>query len=83
MSQQGIDVIPLLMDDGQRAISVCKQSDQSREGMSCGLDVGPEVASHEMVEPGKEHEKTTNSNIHDHFGRRDERQRADLYGHRT
>ena len=30
------------MEDGQRANSVCRESDQSRERMSCGLDVEPE-----------------------------------------
>jgi hypothetical protein len=48
MSQNGIDVIPLFMEDGQRANSVCRESEQSREGMSCGLlDVEPEVAFRE------------------------------------
>jgi hypothetical protein len=32
------------MEDGQRANSVCRQPNQSREGMSCGLDVEPEAA---------------------------------------
>ena len=45
MSQKGIDVIPLLMEDGLGSNSVFTESDQSREGMSCGLDVEPEVAS--------------------------------------
>jgi hypothetical protein len=44
MSQRGIDVIPLFMEDSQRANSVCRESDHSREEMSCGLDVEPEVA---------------------------------------
>jgi hypothetical protein len=32
------------MEDGQRSNSVFTESDQSREGKSCGLDVEPEVA---------------------------------------
>ena len=32
------------MEDSQRTSSVCGQPDQSREGMSCGLIVEPEVA---------------------------------------
>jgi hypothetical protein len=47
MSQQGIDKIQLLMEDAQRAISVCRESEPSREGMSCGLDIEPEVAFRE------------------------------------
>jgi hypothetical protein len=35
------------MEDSQRASSVCGQPDQSREGMSCGLDIEPEVAFRE------------------------------------
>jgi hypothetical protein len=35
------------MEDSQRANSVCRESDHSREGMSCGLDAEPEVAFRE------------------------------------
>jgi hypothetical protein len=47
MSQQGIDKIPLFMEDGQRANLVCRESEHSREEMSCGLDVEPEIAFRE------------------------------------
>ena len=48
MSQNGLDVIPLLMEDSQRAKTARNKSDRSCEGMSCGLDVEPEVASREV-----------------------------------
>jgi hypothetical protein len=60
MSQHGVDGIPLFMEDGQRANSVCRESDHSHEGMSCGLDVEPEVAFREGQKQKDKYEKTIN-----------------------
>ena len=47
MSQNGIDIIPLLVEDSRHASSVCRELDRLREGMSCELDVEPQVAFRE------------------------------------
>ena len=72
------------MEDGQRANSVFTEPDPSREGMSCGLDVEPEIAFREgqKQKTERKYEKITISNIGGRFGRRDERQRDDLFGQR-
>jgi len=54
-----------------------RESDQSREGMICGLDVEPEVAFRDGPKiKRKKHENTkiTISNNGGQFGRRNERQ---------
>jgi len=62
------------MEDNKVANSVCRKIDHSREGMSCGLDVEPQIAFREGQKQ-KKHEKITNSNNGGRFGWHDERQR--------
>ena len=42
-----MDVIPFLMENDRHSNSVCRQPDQSRKEMNCGLDVEPEIAFRE------------------------------------
>ena len=70
--------IPCVLHNGYGLVSL-KKPYHSREETGCGLDVEPEVGFRNGSNK-KKHEKTTNYNIHDQFGCRNERQRDDLFG---
>jgi hypothetical protein len=55
MSQNGIDVIPLLVEDGQRAKPARNKPDPSHEEVIFGLDVEPEVAFREGQKQKENH----------------------------
>jgi hypothetical protein len=69
MSQHGIDLTPLLMEDGCGSTPVFTESDFLREGMISGLEVEPEAGfCHGQIQKGK-HETVATCDSRGGFGR--------------